>query len=63
VFEQEPLPAASPLWRHGKVIVTPHISGQIPHFRAALYPLFANNLDNYLSNKPLYNLVDLQAGY
>ena len=27
VFETEPLPADSPLWKHPKVLVSPHISG------------------------------------
>lgn len=27
VFQQEPLPATSPLWRHPRVMVSPHISG------------------------------------
>lgn len=63
VFEHEPLETVSRLWHHDKIVITPHIAGQIPHFRAALYPLFATNLDNYLTGKPMHNLVDLQAGY
>ena len=30
VFEQEPLPPASPLWRMENVLITPHRSGQSP---------------------------------
>ena len=29
VFAQEPLPAASPLWSHPKVYITPHIAGTL----------------------------------
>lgn len=27
VFAQEPLPADSPLWRHSRVVISPHVSG------------------------------------
>jgi glyoxylate/hydroxypyruvate reductase A len=27
VFETEPLPPDSPLWRHPRVMISPHISG------------------------------------
>ena len=30
VFHEEPLPANHPLWRHPKVIVTPHMAAPTP---------------------------------
>jgi glyoxylate/hydroxypyruvate reductase A len=27
VFEREPLPDESPLWRHDRVVISPHVSG------------------------------------
>ena len=36
VFQTEPLPADSPIWRHPKITVTPHIAGITdPHMALA----------------------------
>jgi phosphoglycerate dehydrogenase-like enzyme len=53
----EPLPAASPLWQLPNVILTPHVSGSD---RAALFParmadLFVQNLNRFLTGRPLLN--------
>jgi phosphoglycerate dehydrogenase-like enzyme len=63
VFEEEPLPADSPLWGMPNVIITPHISGfsQAGDLRAM--ELFAENMRRYLNGERLYNLVDISGGY
>ncbi len=63
VFPQEPLPPESPLWQMENVIITPHISGNSPHYKARAMTLFKENLRRYLDGKPLYNLFDPQKGY
>lgn len=66
VFEQEPLPADSPLWRlaaEGRVILTPHIAGQTPHYEARAAALFAENLRRFVHGQPLINRVDFERGY
>ena len=63
VFEQEPLPAASPLWRLPGVIITPHVGGSFPGFLERAMPLFCENLRRYLSGEPLLNRVDVARGY
>ncbi|MBY9066775.1 D-2-hydroxyacid dehydrogenase [Hyphomonas sp. WL0036] len=57
----EPLPAEDPLWRHHKVVITPHDSSDTPGTIARGDETFLANLDAYLNNKPLRHLVDRSA--
>jgi phosphoglycerate dehydrogenase-like enzyme len=63
VFEEEPLPADSPLWDMENVIISPHVSGLSQHLPEETLNLFIENLNRYLAELPLYNLVDLKQGY
>ena len=63
VFPEEPLYPGSPLWDLPNVIITPHISGLSSHYASRAADLFATNLDRYLGNQPLYNLIDRERGY
>ncbi|MEV4006221.1 D-2-hydroxyacid dehydrogenase [Actinomadura sp. NPDC049753] len=63
VFEDEPLPASSPLWDLPNVIVSPHMSGDVVGWRDELVRLFADNLGRYVSGRPLRNVVDKRLGY
>lgn len=63
VFEQEPLPADSPLWALENLLISPHVAGFTPRYDERATALFAENLDRYLSGKPLLNLVDRARGY
>lgn len=63
VFEQEPLPPASPLWRLPGVIITPHVGGSSPGFLERAVPFFCENLRRYLMGEPLLNRVDVTRGY
>ncbi|MBI1802184.1 MAG: D-2-hydroxyacid dehydrogenase, partial [Chloroflexi bacterium] len=63
VFAQEPLPAASPLYRLDNVILSPHVSGFIPSYDDQCTDLFAENLRQTLNGQPLFNVVDRQKGY
>ena len=61
----EPLPGDSPLWDMENVILTPHISGSNndPVCINATYKIFRDNLERFLTGKPLMNLVDIHLGY
>jgi phosphoglycerate dehydrogenase-like enzyme len=63
VFVQEPLPSDSPLWGMENVILTPHIAGWTPHYNERAADVLAENLQRYLSGRPLLNQVDLTKGY
>ena len=63
VFEEEPLPATSPLWEIENVILTPHVSGVTPLYYQRTAALFADNLDRFLPGQPLDNRFDPARGY
>lgn len=63
VFETEPLPAESPLWKMENVLITPHVSGATPHYFSRFAAQFAANLKRYQNREPLQNLYDPQKGY
>jgi glyoxylate/hydroxypyruvate reductase A len=61
VFSVEPLPADSPLWRHPKIIVTPHTggtAGEGTHMAEV-----AENYRRLMAGELLANLVDRGKGY
>lgn len=63
VFDQEPLPAESPLWDLENVIITPHIAGASDRHTALAVEAFCDNLRRYLAGQPLLDAVDRKRGY
>jgi phosphoglycerate dehydrogenase-like enzyme len=63
VFEQEPLPAESPLWSLESLLITPHTAGLTEKLWQRHYALFAENLRRYLAREPLLFVVDKLKGY
>jgi len=63
VFEQEPLPADSPLWHMENVIITPHLSGFTNRYNEMAADVFSQNLERYLTGQDLLNQVNRQRGY
>lgn len=63
VFEREPLPPDSPLWRLPGVVVSAHMSGDVTGWRDALAHQFVANAERWLAGAPLLNVVDTALGY
>jgi phosphoglycerate dehydrogenase-like enzyme len=63
VFDQEPLPADSPLWDLDNLLITPHTAGLTEKLWHRHYEHFSNNLRRYLANEPLQSVVDKRKGY
>ncbi|MGH9499415.1 MAG: D-2-hydroxyacid dehydrogenase [Terriglobales bacterium] len=63
VFDQEPLPADSPLWDLENLLLTPHTAGVTDKLWERHYTLISENLRRYLSGEPLLAVVDKTKGY
>lgn len=63
VFEQEPLPADSPLWALDNLLITPHTAGLTEKLWHRHYELFSVNLRRYLQGQTLEFVVDKERGY
>jgi phosphoglycerate dehydrogenase-like enzyme len=63
VFETNPLPPESPLWRASNLIISPNIAqGDRQRWRK-LKDIFTENLRRYLKGDPLMNIVGAAGGY
>lgn len=64
VFEEEPLPAESPLYTHSKILVTPHIAGFMDDYLGTLRPIIEENLQAFIDREELpVSEVDLERKY
>lgn len=63
VFETEPLPENSPLWKMRNVIITPHHAGKTPRYMDRVIEIFCQNLESYKKGEKMPNLVDKMLGY
>jgi phosphoglycerate dehydrogenase-like enzyme len=63
VFEREPLPADSPLWRMPNVLVSPHRAGDHEGWERDVVSVFVDNLRRFVAGEPLRNVVDVELGY
>jgi phosphoglycerate dehydrogenase-like enzyme len=63
VFEEEPLPADSPLWDMPNVLVSPHMCADTPMYMERFTALLCDNLGRYARAEPLRNVVDPTERY
>jgi len=55
VTEDEPLPAASPLWDTPNLIITPHVTPLMPDRDERALELLRENIRRYRCGEPLLN--------
>jgi phosphoglycerate dehydrogenase-like enzyme len=63
VFSKEPLAEDSPLLQLENVFLSPHVSGNFPEYQSMVATQFGNNLENFLRNKSLFNIISKQYMY
>jgi phosphoglycerate dehydrogenase-like enzyme len=62
-FDDEPLPPDSPFWTAPNTICTPHAGARTLATRQRGVEIFIDNLERFLSGRPLVNVVDKKLGY
>lgn len=60
VFEEEPLPAQSPLWEVPNLYISAHSAVSTDRYLDDVFDLFADNLGRYAAGEPLRNQVDMK---
>ena len=65
VFEEEPLPRDSGLWDCPRLLVTPHVAGNmtLAYTVDRIIDQFLEDFENYCAGRPLAHLVDRKTGY
>ncbi len=62
-LSEEPLPQDHPFWLTPDITIIPHDSHSSPLIGDNIISLFCENLQHFVSGKPLINLVDKSSGY
>ena len=64
VFDPEPLPKASPLWKTPNLIITPHCSSDdTASYTPDTLDFTFKNMERFIAGKPLLNRIDPKLGY
>lgn len=63
VTDPEPLPEGHPLRHMDNVVLTPHIAGLSDHNRRRSFELIKANIERFVNNRPLINVVNKELGY
>jgi phosphoglycerate dehydrogenase-like enzyme len=63
VYETEPLPPASPLWKLDNVLLSPHSADHTSDSHARSMGFFLENLERFRAGQTLRNVVDLIERY
>jgi phosphoglycerate dehydrogenase-like enzyme len=63
VTDPEPLPDDHPLWSMPNVVITPHVAGQSDRIGERRLKLFRDNVERFVTGRPLRNVVDKALGY
>jgi len=58
----EPLPTDDPLWDAPNLAISPHCSATLENFTRNVWKLFYENMERYLSGKPMKNLRSCSYG-
>ncbi len=58
VFATEPLPPEHPFWTMDRVVVSPHMSGDLIGWERDVVARFADNLRRWLAGEELRNMID-----
>lgn len=62
-FEQEPLPADSPLWDAPNIMITPHVTPQVPDRTERSIEIIAENVRRYREGQPMKNRLSRAEVY
>lgn len=63
VFTEEPLPPNSPFWPLDNLLITPHTAAVTERLWERHYALITENLQRFITGRPLLNQVDKNRGY
>jgi len=63
VFEQEPLPADAPIWDAPNVVITPHVTAEMPDLRARSLDIISENVRRYRAGEPMLNRLVAEDVY
>jgi len=63
VFETEPLPPESALWRLPNVLLSPHCADHVPGWVDEAMRVFLRQLERFRRGEPLQDVIDKARGY